>query len=83
MHLLKLMDMIQFIQMIMVHQCIEFPNEDVDDSGEQDDDDGMNDPPADQPSGGEPAETLPADGIGYIPVVRGHREGFSDCAECH
>ena len=32
---------------------------------------------------GEPAETLPADGIGYIPVARGHREGSSDCAECH
>ena len=28
---------------------------------------------------GKPAKTLPADGIGYIPVARGHREGFSDC----
>ena len=26
------------------------------------------------------SETLPAEGIGYIPVTRGHREGFGDCA---
>ena len=24
------------------------------------------------------SETLPAEGIGYIPVTRGHREGFGD-----
>ena len=50
MHPSKLMDMIRFIQMIMVrpvHEDVDFPNEDVDDSGEQDDDDGMNDPPVD------------------------------------
>ena len=29
------------------------------------------------------SETLPAEGIGYIPVTRGHREGFGDCAMCH
>ena len=29
------------------------------------------------------SETLPAEGIGCIPVTRGHREGFGDCAECH
>ena len=32
---------------------------------------------------GKPAETLPAEGIGCIPVARGHREGSGDCAECH
>ena len=29
------------------------------------------------------SETLPAEGIGYIPVTRGHREGIGDCAMCH
>ena len=28
-------------------------------------------------------ETLPAEGIGCIPVARGHREGFGDSAMCH
>ena len=35
-----------------LHEDVQFPDEDVDDSGEQGDDDGMNDPPADPPSGG-------------------------------
>ena len=37
-----------------LHDDVDFPNEDVDDSGEQDDDEGMNDPPTDPPSGGQP-----------------------------
>ena len=37
-----------------MHDDVEFPNEDVDDSGEPDDDYGMNDPPRDPPSGGQP-----------------------------
>ena len=28
------------------------------------------------------SETLPAEGIGYIPVTRGHREGFGDYTPC-
>ena len=52
-----------------VHDDVEFPNEDVDDSGEQDDDDGMNDPPADQPSGGQPPMFPPYPPPSYPPVV--------------
>ena len=37
-----------------LHDDVEFPNEDVDDSGEHDDDEGMNDSPTDPPSGGQP-----------------------------
>ena len=28
---------------------------------------------------GKPSETLPAEGMGCIPVTRGHRESFGDC----
>ena len=52
-----------------VHEDIDFPNEDVDDSGEQDDDEGMNDPPTDQPSGGQPPMFPPYPPPSYPPVV--------------
>ena len=52
-----------------VHEDIDFPNEDVNDSGEQDDDEGMNDPPADQPSGGQPPMFPPYPPPSYPPVV--------------
>ncbi len=29
-----------------------------------------------------PAETFPVEGIGCIPVTRGHKESFGDCAGC-
>ena len=70
MHLLKLMDMIHPDDHgPPVHDDVEFPNEDVDDSGEQDDDDGMNDPPADQPSGGQPPMFPAYPPPSYPPVV--------------
>ena len=52
-----------------VHEDIDFPSEDVDDSGEQDDDEGMNDPPADQPSSGQPPMFPPYPPPSYPPVV--------------
>ena len=52
-----------------VHDDVEFPNEDVDDSGEQDDDYGMNDPPADPPSGGQPPMFSPYPPPSNPPVV--------------
>ena len=52
-----------------VHDDVEFPNEDVDDSGEQDDDYGMNDPPTGPPSGGQPPTFPPYPPPSNPPVV--------------
>ena len=52
-----------------LHDDVEFPNEDVDDSGEKDDDDGMNDPPTDPPSGGQPPAFPPYPPPSNPPVV--------------
>ena len=52
-----------------VHDDVEFPNEDVDDSLEQDDDYGMNDPPTDPPSGGQPPTFPPYPPPSNLPVV--------------
>ena len=53
-----------------LHDDVEFPSEDVDDSGEQDDDYGMNDPPMmDPPSGGQPPTFPPYPPPSNPPVV--------------
>ena len=52
-----------------MHDDVEFPGEDIHDSGEQDDDDGMNDPPTDPSSGGQPPAFPPYPPPSNPPVV--------------
>ena len=51
-----------------VHADVEFPDEDINDSGEQPDE-GMDDPPLDQPSGGQPPMFPPFPPPSNPPVV--------------